>query len=79
MIRIALGSERAAKVEALRASLARIATVDEAWREAEIVVRGVETNVPAMPLTNEQLMRGARNRAEAVRELLLKEASSAEL
>ena len=79
MMRIALGSQRASKVEALSSSLARIATVDEAWRDAEIIARSVETNVPAMPLTNEQLMRGARNRAEAMRELLLKEASSAEL
>ena len=79
MMRIALGSERAAKVEALRASTTRIATVDEAWRDALIVARSVESNVPAMPLTNEQLMRGAKTRAEAVRELLLKERTSAEL
>ncbi|MBA3804850.1 MAG: DUF84 family protein [Acidobacteria bacterium] len=79
MMRIALGSERAAKVEALRASMARIATVDEAWRDALIVARSVETGVPAMPLTNEQLMSGAKTRAEAVRELLLKETTSAEL
>ena len=78
-MKVALGSERAAKVEALRSSMTRIATVDEAWRDALIVARSVETGVPVMPLTNEQLMRGARNRAEAVRELLLKEAASAEL
>lgn len=79
MMRIALGSQRAAKVAALSSSLSRIATVNEAWRDAEIIAREVETGVPLMPLTNEQLMRGARNRAEAVRELLLKEATSAEL
>lgn len=78
-MKIALGSERAAKIEALRSSLIRISTVDEAWRDALIVARSVETGVPVMPLTEEQLMRGARNRAEAVRALLLKEATSAEL
>jgi inosine/xanthosine triphosphatase len=78
-MKIALGSERAAKVEAVRACVARIGTVDEAWVGAEVVARGVETGVPVMPLSGEQLMRGARNRAEAVRELLLKEATSAEL
>jgi inosine/xanthosine triphosphatase len=79
VMKIALGSERAAKIEALRSSMARIATVNQAWRDALIVARSVETGVPVMPLTNEQLMQGARNRAEAVRELLLKEATSAEL
>jgi inosine/xanthosine triphosphatase len=79
MMKIALGSQRAAKIEALRSCLIRIATVDEAWRDAEIVARTVETGVPAMPLTEEQLMHGARTRAEAVRELLLKEAVSARL
>ena len=78
-MKIALGSERAAKVEAVRVSVARIATVDEAWLGAEIVARGVETGVPLMPLSGEMLMRGARNRAEAVRELLLKEGTSAEI
>jgi non-canonical (house-cleaning) NTP pyrophosphatase len=32
--------------------------------------RPVESGVSAMPLSDMQLMRGARNRAEAVRELL---------
>lgn len=79
MIRIALGSERAAKVEAVRASLSRIAALDEAWRAPEVVARSVETGVPAMPLTNEQLMRGAKTRAQGVRALLLKEEQSAQL
>src|SRR5215207_10992083 len=78
-MKIALGSERAAKVEAVRASVARIAMVDAAWRGAEAVARGVETGVPAMPLSEAQLMRGAKTRAEGVRELLLKEGTSAEL
>ncbi|HEV2912130.1 MAG TPA: inosine/xanthosine triphosphatase [Pyrinomonadaceae bacterium] len=79
MKKIALGTERAAKVEALRASIASIASVDAAWRDASIIARPVKTGVPAMPLTDEQLMRGALNRAEAVRELLRAEAAGAEL
>lgn len=66
-MKIALGSDRAAKVEAVRASVARIATIDVAWKDADVVARAVESNVPAMPLTDEDLMKGARGRAFAVR------------
>jgi len=79
MMRIALGSDRAAKVEAVRASIARIAKLSESWRETEIIARGVQINAPAMPLTDEQLMLGARDRALAVRELLRREGTSAQL
>ena len=78
-MKIALGSERAAKVEAVRRCAARIAGVDERWRVAEVVARTVEISAPAMPLTDTQLARGARERAWAVRELLLKEGVSAQL
>ncbi|HEX8139080.1 MAG TPA: inosine/xanthosine triphosphatase [Pyrinomonadaceae bacterium] len=78
-MKIAVGSERAAKVEAVRACVARIAGVDVAWRGAEVLARGVETGVPAMPLSEELLMRGARTRAEGVRATLLTEGMSAEL
>ncbi|HVF28393.1 MAG TPA: inosine/xanthosine triphosphatase [Pyrinomonadaceae bacterium] len=76
-MKIALGSARAAKIMAVRSGIARIATIDAAWDKAELVARTVETNAPAMPLTDSQLMRGARLRAEAVRELLLSEGQSA--
>ncbi len=78
-MKIVLGSDRAAKIEAVRSSVARIATVDASWREVEIVAREVETGVAAMPLTDEELMRGARNRAEAASALLMKEGLSAQL
>jgi inosine/xanthosine triphosphatase len=78
-MKIALGSERAAKVEAVRGSARRIARVNEAWRDVEIVARSVAPDAPAMPLSATQLMRGALSRAEAVRSLLLKEEQSAEL
>ena len=67
---IALGSARSAKIMALRAACARVAEADPRWRHAELVARPVETGAPRMPLNDTQLMRGARGRAEAVRELL---------
>jgi inosine/xanthosine triphosphatase len=67
---IALGSTRAAKIMSVRAACARIASVEAAWARAELVARAVETSVPAMPLTDSHLMRGASERAQAVRALL---------
>lgn len=67
---IALGSDRAAKIMAVRACVARIATIDTGWADANVVARRVTTSVPAMPLTDWQLMQGARERAFAARESL---------
>jgi inosine/xanthosine triphosphatase len=67
---IALGSDRAAKIMAVRASVARIAAIDPAWTSVNVVARRVETSAPAMPLTDWQLMEGARERALAVRDSL---------
>jgi inosine/xanthosine triphosphatase len=67
---IALGSDRAAKIMAVRASIARVATIDADWTNANVVARRVETSGPAMPLTDWQLMEGARERALAVRDSL---------
>ena len=55
---------------AVRATVARIATIDPEWADAHVVARQVESGVPAMPLTDWQLMQGARERAFAVRESL---------
>jgi len=76
---VALGSARAAKIMAVRAACLRVAEVDADWRRAEIVSRAVETSAPRMPLTEMQLMRGARERAEAVRALLAGEGREADL
>ena len=67
---IALGSDRAAKIMAVRASVARVATIDPDWANANVVARRVETNIPSMPLTDWQLMQGARERALAARDSL---------
>jgi inosine/xanthosine triphosphatase len=76
---IALGSDRAAKVMAVRASIARIAKLDQAWGEINVVARAVETNIPEMPLTDWQLMQGARERALAVRDVLRSRRLDAEI
>jgi len=76
---IALGSDRAAKIMAVRASIARIAEVDSAWRNANIVARPVQTDAPAMPLNDWELMSGARQRALAVRDILLSQKLGADL
>lgn len=71
--RIALGSDRAAKIMAVRASITRIAEIDSRWRDATVVARPVKTDAPAMPLTDWELMSGARQRALAVREQLIQQ------
>ena len=55
---------------AVRASVARIATIDPSWANANVVARRVEVSVPAMPLTDWQLMQGARDRAFAAQDAL---------
>src|SRR2546425_1524135 len=77
--RIALGSDRAAKIMAVRASIARIAEIDSAWLHASVVARSVKTDAPAMPLTDWELMSGARQRALAVREILVEQNLEANL
>ncbi len=78
-MRIALGSSRAAKVAALRSAAARVASIDSRWGDAAIIASDVETDAPAMPLTDEDLMRGAMARALAVQALLSMDRGSADL
>ena len=77
--RIALGSDRAAKIMAVRASIARVAEINSGWRDASVVARSVKTDAPAMPLTDWELMSGARQRALAVREILVGQKLDADL
>jgi hypothetical protein len=58
---------------AVRASIARVAEVDSGWREANVVARSVVTDAPAMPWTDWELMSGARQRALAVRKILIEQ------
>ena len=77
-LKVALGSTRAAKVDAVRASLKQIAGIDSAWRDAEVVALSVEVDVPAMPLSDDELMLGARQRAGAVRQALFNQNQDAD-
>src|SRR5438552_1094544 len=77
--RIALGSDRAAKIMAVRASVARVAEIDSGWRNASVVARPVKTDAPAMPINDWELMSGARQRALAVREILIGQKLDADL
>lgn len=78
-MRIALGSSRAAKVAAVRSAAARVASIDAFWSGVSIIACDVETDAPATPVTDEDLMRGAMARALAVCALLLKDRDSANL
>lgn len=51
---------------AVRASVTRVAAIDPGWVDANVVARRVEVSVPSMPITDWQLMQGARERAFAV-------------
>ena len=77
--RVALGSDRAAKIMSVRAALARVAEIDSAWRGAKVIPRPVKIEAPAMPLTDWELMGGARQRAFAVREILMQQKLDADL
>ena len=77
--RIALGSDRAAKIMSVSAAIARVAELDPAWRTAKVIPRPVKTDAPAMPLNDWQLMGGARKRALAVRDILIEQKLEADL
>jgi inosine/xanthosine triphosphatase len=64
---------------AVRAAIARVAQIDSGWTDATVLARAVETNAPAMPLNDWQLMEGARERALAVRDLLQSQRRDADI
>jgi inosine/xanthosine triphosphatase len=61
---LAVGSTRLPKVEAVRRALATVAAAAPGWGPAEVVSFDVGALAPAMPLTLEALLEGARMRAE---------------
>jgi inosine/xanthosine triphosphatase len=63
----------------VRAAVARVAEIDPAWADANVVARKVQTDAPAMPLNDWQLMTGARQRALAVCEMLVEQKLDADL
>lgn len=64
---------------AVRASIARVATIDSSWIGATVLARPVETSAPAMPLNDWELMQGARERALAVRDHLFAQRREADI
>ena len=64
---------------AVRASIARVASIDSSWAEATVLARSVEINAPAMPMNDWELMQGARERALAVRDLLRNQRRDADI
>jgi non-canonical (house-cleaning) NTP pyrophosphatase len=60
-MKIALGTTRASKIDAVRTAIMRIAKIDSGWREAEIIPLAARTDSSAMPLTDEELMMGAKS------------------
>lgn len=69
-ILVAVGSTRRPKVDAVRAALDEIGVrLAPAGTEIEIVGREVPSGVGHTPASREELMAGARNRAEALNEI----------
>jgi inosine/xanthosine triphosphatase len=62
---IIVASTKAAKVEAVRAAVARIASVDARFQSVTINTVEVGVVAPAMPMTDRETLDGARARAAA--------------
>lgn len=78
-IRVALASLRPAKREAVEQALERIVRAGiTPWRSFEIIPHAVTTSAPAMPLTDDDLMQGARERVEHLMRLLAAQGSLAD-
>jgi inosine/xanthosine triphosphatase len=76
---VALGSTRAPKVEAVRRVLAALAEHDTALEDAELAARDVVHSTPSMPVSLDQLLGGARERAERALSAVRGEGRAADL
>jgi inosine/xanthosine triphosphatase len=66
-VKLALASERPPKVAAVRAVLERLAALDpEHWQGAQLVAQATDSGVAPTPLHDDELRRGARQRAETL-------------
>ena len=74
---VALGSTRNAKITALRDSISQISAIDKNWQNAKIIAKDVVINIPAMPMTDKELMLGAKARAEAIAKLCNEQSQTA--
>lgn len=64
MIRIAIGSTNPVKISAAKMIMERI------WPEATFINLAVQSGVSAMPMSDEECLTGARNRAKAAKNLI---------
>ena len=62
---IVLGSIRPAKVDGARAALASIATIDDRFQSAALRTMAVGDTAPVMPMSETDIIAGARARAAA--------------
>jgi inosine/xanthosine triphosphatase len=76
---VGVGSLRGPKLEAVRDALQRLAPLDGRLSSAEIAARDVASVAPAMPLSIDELVQGARVRAHTVLERLAAEGTPASL
>ncbi|HZS48735.1 MAG TPA: DUF84 family protein, partial [Blastocatellia bacterium] len=77
---IAVGSERRPKLEAVEGAAATIAKLGlDAWANPQILARNVPVDAPAMPTSDEELMRGAMSRVENLITSMRNEGLSADL
>jgi inosine/xanthosine triphosphatase len=67
---IAVGSTRGPKVEAVRRAMGVLARVAPAFGQAEIVPFDASAGAPPMPLSMEEMLEGARGRAQLAMESL---------
>ncbi len=78
--RVALASRREPKVQAVRAVLERLAELDPArWSGVELVLRATLSGVAATPLSDDELQRGAEQRALTLQSELEAEGQDAAL
>jgi inosine/xanthosine triphosphatase len=67
---IAVGSTRGPKVEAVRRVLGTLASVAPGFERAEVVPFDASTGAPPMPLSLDEMLEGARGRAQLALESL---------
>ena len=67
---IAVGSTRGPKVEAVRRVMGTLASISPAFERAEVVPFDASTGAPPMPLSLDEMLEGARGRAQLAFESL---------
>lgn len=78
ILRIAVGSQRKPKLDAVQKAASAIAPLFSELVSLEVVGYGVESGVSHTPTSREELMRGARRRAELLQDKLCSAGSPAD-